>query len=155
MAGNVFDFRSGKSIKGLNPQEVGENLERIRAKNDGTLTPDLVLSEVEKDKSHPLRDAFEWDDTKAAHQHRLLQARKLIVSVRVLNTSNGPTTAFVSVRTPDKGRNYVPTIEALSDDDLRERLLSDARQMVESLERRYAHLKGMGDLLDRLKKAVG
>ncbi len=150
---NVYDFRSGRSIKNVNPQEVGETLESIR-RDKGTLVAADVL-DAAADPDSPLHAAFEWDDSAAAREHRLQQARRLITSVRIINSPTGPATpAYVSVRTPDKGRSYTPTLETMSDDDLRARVLAEARQAIESLERRYASYAGIADLLDRLKKAT-
>jgi hypothetical protein len=50
---------------------------------DGRPDPQKVVIAA-TDKSSPLHRYFEWDDGKAAHQHRLDQARRLIGSVRVL-----------------------------------------------------------------------
>lgn len=43
----------------------------------GKLTPDFVLQEA-ADPSHPLHKLFEWDNQRAAHEHRLHQAYQLI-----------------------------------------------------------------------------
>lgn len=55
-------------------------------KRDGRLTPEAVVEDAKKAGS-PLRAAFPdervWDDTWAAHQHRLSLARGLIARVRV------------------------------------------------------------------------
>lgn len=151
MAGNVYDFRSGRSIKNCDPQEVGEELERLRVEN-GKLTPADVLERA-KDEASVLHNAFEWDDSAAANKHRLTQARRLIVSIRILNSPTAkPTVAYVSVRTPDRGRSYEPTLEAMSDERLRARVLAEVRQFIESMERRYAHFEQVGNLLDGLKK---
>ena len=132
---------------------MGEELERIRSER-GVLTPDEVLKEAENPDS-PLHEAFEWDNDAAARQHRLTQARRLIVSIRIINPPTAkPMTAFVSVRDPEHGRTYMPTVQALTSDDLRARLLMEARQMIESLERRYQYLVDAGDILDRLRKAT-
>lgn len=150
---NVYDFRPGRSIKGLSPQVLGEELERIRSAR-GSLTRAIVLEEATPPDS-PLHVAFPWDDAQAAHEHRLQLAGRLVTSVRVLNSpvAQAPP-AFVSVRTPDKGRSYVPTVEAMSDEELRVRVLAEARQFIESLERRYAHFQGIADVLGRLKQQV-
>lgn len=151
MAGNVYDFRSGRSIKNVNAQAVGEELDRIR-KDKGVLTPAEVL-DAAADPASPLHAAFEWDDHAAAQQHRLNQARRLIVSIRVINAPTAkPMVAFVSVKTPDKGRNYVPSAEAMSDDEMKARVLNEIRTFIESMERRYAHFAEVGELLERLKK---
>lgn len=151
---NVFDFRPGRSLKNVNPQEVGEELERLQKEN-GSLTPAIVL-EAAADPESPLHNGFEWDDTAAANHHRLNQARRLIVSIRVLNSPTARATVdFVSVKTPDKGREYVPITEALSTEELRARVMAEARQAIEALERRYAHFEGIADMLASLKKNVG
>jgi hypothetical protein len=149
----VYDFRPGRSIRGLNPQAIGERLEAIRAAK-GKLTAEDILEDATQEDS-PLHNGFEWNDAAAGHQHRLNQARKMVVSIRVLDSPAAkPTIAYVSVRTPDKGRSYVPTIEALSDADLRQRFLVEARTFIESMERRYAHLLDVSGILDNLRRAT-
>ena len=151
---NVYDFRSGRTIKNLDPQEAGEVLEKIRH-DKGILIPVDVLEEAKSPES-PLHPAFEWDDTEAAKQHRINQARRLITSIRILNSPTGkPETAFISVRTADKGRTYMPVTECMTDEELTVRVLAEARAFIESLERRYAHLTGVADVLANLKKQVG
>ncbi len=151
---NLYDFRPGHSLKNVNPQEVGGELERLRAEK-GALTPAVVVEEAEQNPDSPLRGAFEWENTKAAHQYRLMQARRLIVSVRVINSpvqTNVP--AFVSVRSP-QGRSYVPTVEAMDDEQLKFRVLTEVRQFIEGMERRYSHFQEVADLLAGMKKSVG
>ncbi len=150
---SVYDFRPGRSIKGVNPQAVGQELERIRAER-GKLVPEDVL-EVATDPASPLHGAFEWDDSEAARLHRLAEARKLIVSIRVLNPPTGkPMVAYLSVKTPDVGRTYMPTVEAMNDEELLVRVLVEVRQALEAIERRYAHFAEVADLLQRLKSNV-
>lgn len=48
---------------------------------EGPLTASRVV-EAAADPGSPAHDRFEWDDARAAHEHRLATARKLIVSVR-------------------------------------------------------------------------
>lgn len=150
---NVFAFRAGRSIKNCDPQAVGEELERIR-RDTGSITPEKVIEEAASDES-PLHHAFEWDDTEAARQHRLSQARRLVTSIRIINSPvQTKVPAFVSVPAPE-GRSYVPTAEALSDEQLRARVLMEIQQFVESMQRRYAHFREVADLLDGLKKQAG
>lgn len=150
---NVYDFRRGRTIKNVNAQSVGEELERIR-RDRGSLKPEFVLDEATNEGS-PLHSAFEWDDAAAAHSHRINQARRLITSIRILNPpTSKPTVAFVSVKTPDHGRSYVPTIEAMSDDQLRVRVLDELRTFLEALERRYAHFTEAAQLISSLKMKV-
>lgn len=154
MATNVYDFRPGRSLKNVNPQEIGEELDRIRA-DKGKLVPADVL-EAAIDENSPLHHAFEWDDSAAAKQHRLNQARRLITSIRVLNSPTGrPETAYVSVKTPDRGRSFEPITEALSNEELKARVLMEVKNFIEAQQRRYSHFVEVAAALEALKKQVG
>jgi hypothetical protein len=59
---------------------IRAHLEKLA--RDGRLTPEQVLTDARK-KTSPIHDAFEWDDSKAAEQFRLSQARHLIARVEV------------------------------------------------------------------------
>ena len=75
----VYRFKSGFRLNG-DPQVVGETLEALRVRNGGQLTPEDVVVEAAKRRS-VLGQYFEWDDTEAAQQHRLFQAKCLVGSV--------------------------------------------------------------------------
>ncbi len=64
-----------------------ERLERIRARNKGILAPDDVVRDAHSESS-PLHSYFTWDNTEAAHQYRLEQARTLIRNVKVTVTTS-------------------------------------------------------------------
>lgn len=51
-------------------------------KRDQVVTTESVVAEA-RDASNPLHDRFEWDDTIAAHQHRLATAAQIIRSVTI------------------------------------------------------------------------
>ena len=75
-------------------------LERIRARNKGVLTPADVVKDA-SDESSPLHSYFTWDDTEAAHQYRLDQARTLIRNVKVeVTTSTARVAAPYYIRDP-------------------------------------------------------
>ena len=61
-------------------QEIAIDLLSIKEANDGMLNPCHVVDSARDDMS-PLHPFFEWDDSLAAEQHRLGQARKLITSI--------------------------------------------------------------------------
>ena len=64
----------------------------------GALNPEDVISAA-RNKNSALHDRFQWDDSAAAHQYRLEQARRLIrVAVTVIpSLSNNPVKQFVSL----------------------------------------------------------
>lgn len=80
---------------------VDDKLAEIAAAHGGRLTPDLVLAEAENPDS-VLHNLFEWNDSIAAHQHRIAQARAIITSVRVvITTENRKISTVYYVRDPD------------------------------------------------------
>lgn len=62
-------------------EQVVTELKRIYER-DGKLRTTAVVSEAKK-KTSPLHPEFEWDDSKAGEEYRLIQARQLIRSVRI------------------------------------------------------------------------
>jgi len=96
----------------VDPQVVGEIVQRLPSR-----TADSLLKEARK-ASSPIHSQFEWDDTKAAQQYRLVQARCMIASLRVevvsVDQKVQKVTAFV--RNADRTGSYVPTLEADEDD---------------------------------------
>jgi hypothetical protein len=81
---------------------VGSALSEIYNER-GRVAPEDVV-EYADDPASPLHSAFEWDDTVAAQQHRLAQARSLIKAVRVRRDPDGQyEPVFVNVRIRSSG----------------------------------------------------
>lgn len=78
--------------------EVVAALEALAA--TGPVTPSRLVAAA-KNRSHPLHDRFEWDDAKAAHEHRLATARH-IINVTVLHIPDKPPIRMY-VHVPDQG----------------------------------------------------
>ena len=124
-------------------QEVGERLEQIRARHDDDLSAEAVVDDA-RDPTSPLHPCFDWDDTTAAEAHRRAQARAIIRSVRVVNPGEfrpQRTPVYVSVGSATAGSRYVTTARAMSDDDLRRRVMSEARGQLRAWKARYGHLR--------------
>lgn len=115
----------------------------IRAQH-GKLTAEVVLDEA-TDPTHPLHNRLEWDDTVAAHQHRLEQCRQMIRSVKVKwrETDDGPVRsvrAFHSLPN-EQAQTYEP-IDDIVEDPFQLRLLkAEMLRAIAELERRYGHLQ--------------
>jgi hypothetical protein len=112
-------------------EAIAARLEKIAKLNGGRVTPDAVLADAQNAKS-PLHDQFEWDDTVAARQYRLQQARELIRSVKVEITTNTKTVSTVRyVRDPSAGeeQGYVEVAKLRDDRSLAaEALAAEVRQ---------------------------
>lgn len=135
-------WRDGAHVR-IDADKAGRELERIRTENAGHLTREVVLERARSANSS-LHDHFEWDDSKAAEQHRLNQAGELIRSI-VIDVSRSnvgaakPIRAFVSVERNGE-RSFTSTIHALSDKELRRQVLQRAWADLEAWRQRHAEL---------------
>jgi len=131
-----------------NPIIVAE-LKRIAAAHNGILNVEDVVEEARPADS-PIHSRFNWDDSKAAHEYRLMQARALI---RVCVEFTGPTDAarlehvFVSL-TPDRlaGGGYRTIVSVMSDEQQRAQLLADAVADLRRWQQKYDQLVELSEV---------
>lgn len=137
--------------------EVIEELDKI-AKNDrdGLIQPEQVV-EVASDESSPLHTHFEWDDSEAAQEYRLHQARNLINRVRVIKVDEGPRYVNVTIKRVDGGfrRGYIQTERAVADPDLYEQVVMDASKGLRAYQIRLQAFTKARKAADLLGKAIG
>ena len=118
---------------------------------DGVLTCEAVL-EAARPKNSPLHDYFTWEDSRAAERYRLIEAGRLIATVRIEYRQKKPTQIiytpeFIPTGTNNEGkRQYYPVEEVKQNDFLREKALADARREMESTRARYSHLVDLLEL---------
>lgn len=134
-------------------------LKRIALENGGELKPEAVV-EAARAETSPLHRQFDWDDTKAAANWRLQQARQLIrVVVQYEPIGNGKTVAcrvFVSL-TPDRekdGGGYRLASSVLSDEDQRRQLLIDARDEMKRFAAKYRALSELAEVFSAIDRAT-
>lgn len=139
--------------------DVVEELKNIALKHNGILDAENVVEEARPEDS-PLHDKFEWDDSEAGHQWRLQQARNLIrVCVSYQKDLSGneiPVRVFVSIKDErrDDSGGYRLMKEVLSDDDLRERMLQDARDEMQCFMKKYAQLEELSEVFKAMQQAI-
>lgn len=118
---------------------------------DGVLTCEAVL-EAARPKNSPLHDYFTWEDSRAAERYRLIEAGRLIATVRIEYRQKKAaqiiyTPEFIPTGTNNEGkRQYYPVEEVKQNDFLREKALADARREMESTRARYSHLVDLLEL---------
>lgn len=151
----VYKWKASGAPGGIEAQAAGEELERIRTRNNGRLDPASVVEES-RDPAAPLHPAFEWDDRKAATAYRVEQASHIIRHIDVVidkgNGDNSPIRAFVSVKR-DEDRSYTSVLHALSDEVLRAQVLSQAWGELEAWRKRHAELAEFADIFAQIDKA--
>ncbi|MCW5615843.1 MAG: hypothetical protein KIT32_12040 [Rhodocyclaceae bacterium] len=154
----MYKWKDGARFaeKKISAQAVGERLEELRAESGGFIRPEDVVEDARSPNS-ALHNAFEWDDSAAAEQYRLGQARTLIRSVAVkIETGEQVKTyrAFVNVRQEDSAK-YTSTVSALSDEETRRQLLTKAWNDLQAWRKKYAELRelaGVVSMLDEVEK---
>lgn len=120
---------------------IVHELELIRKRHGGFLRPADVV-EFARDPATALHTRFEWDDSKAADQYRLEQARLIIrCTVRLIHPDSPPVHAYVSLHDDRRaGDSYRSIVDVLADPRLREQLLAQALREAESWRMRYERL---------------
>lgn len=151
----TFSFRPGSRVKGVDAETAGKELARLS--NRGSLTPAAVVA-ASKPEDAPLHDAFEWDDAKAASEHRLNQARGLIRAVCVVyEAEEEPRPVYVHVTT-EESATYEPLRAVVRRPDLYAIALSELRGKLDSLRRSVSEVisaaKDAGKPTERLESVA-
>lgn len=141
-------YRPPAGVK-VEAANVGEHLELLRQQNQGELTPEDVVADAKHDNS-PLHALFQWDDSKAAEQYRLSQARTLIRAVVAVYVSDEQPAirmrAYVHVPEGNTS-HYRETTHALSQKKTREIVLRRAWNELRLWRDRYKDLSQFAKLI--------
>jgi len=136
-------------------KSVKDELEYIQKKNKGLLNPRNVV-EFAKNPETCLHSKFTWDDSKAAHEYRLLQARHIIrLELKIIHRGNNTieTNEYVSLtidRKPDGG--YRPIVVVMEDEYLRQQMLKDALNELIRIKSKYKQLEELSSIFGEIDK---
>lgn len=132
-----------------------KELRKIERQNGGILHPEKVV-EFARNEHTALHSAFNWNDSEAAHQYRLEQARRLIrVIVEYTPHDAEPIRAFVALRSEryeDGGYRHMPTL--MHSPEGRDAILATALWELDAFRAKYKELKELADVfeaIDRVK----
>lgn len=133
---------------------VAEELERISRKHKGVLRPRDVVK-FARNPETALHEHFEWDDTKAAEEYRLEQARRIIrVQVVYLEEDSEPIRAYASLQ-KDRGRDsYRPITRVMQDEEMRAELMEQALKEARAWMRRYEQLEELAEVFSAIEKVA-
>ena len=150
----VYRWREGTHPK-VEAQAAGEHLEALRAAS-GALTARLVVDDAKAAES-PLHEAFEWDDSKAADEYRLVQAREIMRGVAVVISDDGDdeektSRAFVVVTQNEQDR-YESIQVVMKDPAMRQQVLTRALRELEAWERKYRELEEFAGVVKAIEKS--
>jgi len=144
------------SQRKIKDEKAIKELRHLYKKYDNILSPDKVVSEARSIKS-PLHKYFNWNDTEAANQYRLEQARRLLrFVVDIIPSNNKPVRIFYSLTKDRKGEEtgYRTTVDILSDKSLYKELLKDAKTEMECFIEKYEHIKELKKVFAEMKKLL-
>lgn len=110
-------------------------------------------------EDHPAHAEFEWDNTKAGHQFRLMQARALIRRVRAYNVETRMVKLDVPayVRDPKRSsreQGYASIYQIKAKTDLAKEALAAEIQAVESRVKRARDLAAIWSLSDECEQSL-
>jgi len=120
-------------------QAIAAELEALAIR--GRITPQRVVAWAARHRRSALHACFTWDNTKAAHEYRLFQARHLIVSVQVVYEDGKARQVFVSPLTsrgPTGG--YLHLVDVLGSAKLRRQFLAQALDELRRVLEKYNDL---------------
>ena len=131
-------------------------LKRIAESHSGLLRPIDVVESARSENS-ALHSWFEWNESKAAQEYRLDQARRLIrVNVSYLQSENKivPYRVFVSL-SADRlamGGGYRDTVSVMADEDMRQFLLADALRDLQRFQLKYQMIRELQAVFEEIKR---
>lgn len=128
---------------------VGAHFEKLEEKY-GAVTKENFLDSARSTKSE-MHKLFEWDDKKAAEQHRLHQANMIINSLRVTiieNEETEPITVSAFVNTSKrKDKTYINIVRAMGDQETRAAVLNDALRELSFFREKYKNLSELSGII--------
>jgi len=134
-------------------KEMRAELQALNDQN-GKLSEAMII-QASKRKSSAFHSMFLWDDEReAARQGRLVIARSLICSVRILPSEAKTLQCSVKIRKfHGLGAGYKDINEIAKSKDLRKALLDRALEELDSLRQRYGLLKELDAIFEALDRA--
>ena len=159
--GPAFGFVPGSRYQG-DADAVGRRLLAIKSRLGKDVKCRALQGAVVDDarpKASPLHRYFEWNNTKAAEEYRMDQARHLIQAVTIIREDapeSEPTRAIVTlIDSPANGSKYYTLGEVQSDSEVREAYLAQALREAHQWMDRYKRFeKELALAFDGIRKAA-
>jgi hypothetical protein len=132
----------------IDDPKVIEELRDIAKKNEGTILPEKVVDRAERESS-ALHKYFEWNDSVAAREYRLNQARQLLRIVVIAEPDEPPRRFAIHVSTEP---GYRLAEEVFSVKRLRDQWLEDAKREAGLYTERYERIAKLIPFFSAAKK---
>ena len=119
-----------------------------------SITPEQVVTFAEN-PSTTLHGLFEWDDKKAAHKYRLIEAQKIIRSIVMVdeNKKDAPKIRCI-VSTGSNDHVYKPTVSVVRNEDEYLKLLETAMRELAAFKQKYRNLKELETIISDIEEVL-
>lgn len=138
-----FKARPGQQINNEQAERYGSYIYGLGQRRKKGVQPEELV-QLASEEDNPCHDYFEWDDSAAAHEYRLNQARRLLRSFTVIieDPETGEAVEDVGMhRVPVKGRGkaatfaYVPVEQAVQEEESLAFVLAEYVRRLRSIEK--------------------
>jgi len=145
-----YNWKLKGLAKKVDPSIAVNELQRIQSVY-GAITPEIIVNEAKNPKSvlHPI---FEWDDSRAAVNYRLQQARILLNNIQVTILSDGEAKE-ISVFEVISHKEGYKSIDTFTADDI-EYVKSGILQQLSFLKSKLKLYKEFDKVLFYINKAI-
>jgi hypothetical protein len=132
-------------------------LKRLAEERGGLLRPSEIV-EAASERESVLHKFFQWDDSEAARQYRISQARQLLrVTVQYVGAGDEPISArvFISLKSDRKeeGGGYRVTAHVMLNEKQRAQLFEQALDDIRYFKKKYASLQELSGVLSAMEAA--
>jgi hypothetical protein len=159
----TYASRPGARFSNTKARRYGSYLNKLSKKSKNRLTPKDIVDDAKK-KDSPLHDYFEWDDSLAAQQYRIEQARHLLNHIEVTivykdvvgdiqETERQRQFISVQIGTSRNDRVYMPFEIVAKDELLLDSVVSEASNALQSWINRYEKFTRLGRVVEAVEKA--
>jgi hypothetical protein len=149
----VYKFAPGYCAP-VPAQTIGETFERYKDER-GEIDFDTLIEDQRPDGA-PMHFCLPWDDAECGRQARLAVAKRLAVCYVVVKSAEMPAKegkrVNVAIGTPLTGSHYVTMAVAMSDKEIRERLLARLESELRGVMERYKKAKEMAAFYEAIEK---
>lgn len=147
-----YEWKLKSLAKGIDPNEAIKEIERIE-NVFGSLTPENVLKASEPGDAI-LHSLFQWDDSVAAEQYRLQQARTILNNIEVVILSDGQAKHIAAYEVVNLGEGRVyKSIQNMDSKDI-EYVKSQVRREIKYLKNKLSAYQEMEQTIKHLDNAL-
>lgn len=153
-------WKPGFVNRGADAWKVNDELDQIRAKHDGDLPDDEILKKA-RSKRSAMHRLFEWDDSIAGHEYRVIQSHKLTRSIDVVyeESPNAGRVRMYEVKTRRSKKNNQPTVYTTTEDMMatqagRDELLNRAIRDLLILRKKFHAMTELSKVFEAIDSAV-